>query len=61
MLKPLVGKKMSLDMLQRHIMINIGSSPKVTKECTVLMRNLGLIKEVSDRVYKILRYEAILS
>ncbi len=60
LLKPIVGTKIPLQYLQRRVMIDIGSSSNVIRETINLMLELGLIKEISDRVYKVLRSEAIL-
>jgi len=58
LLKPIVGTKIPLQYLQRRVMIDIGSSSNVIRETINLMLELGLIKEISDRVYKVLRSEA---
>ncbi len=60
LLKPIVGTKIPLQYLQRRVMIDIGSSSNVIRETINLMLELGLIKEISDRVYKVSRSEAIL-
>lgn len=58
LLKPIVGETKSMGDLQRRVMIDIGSSPNVIRETLQLAIDLGLIKETSDMVFKIVRCEA---
>ncbi len=58
LLKPIVGVEIPLHKLRHRVMIDIGSSELVIRETINLMLEFGLIQEVSDRVYKIIRSEA---
>ena len=57
-LEPIVGKELHMDKIRRRIMIDIGSSEEVVRDCIRLMIDLGLIVETKAFVFKIVRSEA---
>jgi len=58
LLNPIVGQTFYLDKLKNRVRIDIGTSDKVVIETIRLMIDLGLIKEVSNLKFKILKCEA---
>ena len=57
-LKPIVGQTLHMNKIWRRIMIEIGASEKVIRECMNLMTSLGMIREVTNMMYKVERCEA---
>ena len=58
LLKPIVGQTLELHKLKNRVRIEIGTSEVVVEECLRLMMDLGLINEVSNLKFKVIRSEA---
>lgn len=57
-LKDIVGKTYHVNKLWQRIMVYIGSDRRTIRESMNTMITLGLIQEVKENHYKILRCEA---
>ena len=58
LLEPIVGQTLSIDKLKRRVMIEVGTSDICVDEVMRLMINLGLIREVSHLMFKVVSSEA---
>ena len=58
LLEPVVGKTLPMDKLKRRVMIDIGSSDEVVRDCIRLMIDLGLVVETKAFVFKVVRSKA---
>jgi len=57
LLKPLVGQRLPMGAISRKIKINIGTSDTLVRETLKFMIEMGLIKEKSHMVFKIMSAE----
>ena len=57
LLEPLVGQKIPMGNIQRKIMIEIGTSPKVVQETLRFMIDLGLIVERKHMIFEVMMCE----
>lgn len=54
LLKPIVGETLHMNKIWRRIMIDVGSSNGLIRECMKLMIDLGMIREVKENHYKVI-------
>lgn len=57
-LNPIIGQTLHMNKLWRRIILEVGSTDAVVRETMNLMISLGMITEVSDRMYKVISSKA---
>lgn len=57
LLKPLVGQTINMGAIQKRIMIEIGTSPKVVQETLRFMIDMGLIIERDHMIFEVIMAE----
>lgn len=58
LLKPIVGETIGVNKIWRRIMIEVGSDDRTIREMMELMIKLGMIREVDQNYYLVIKDKA---